>query len=83
MFSLFKRKSGRPRIDCEQGLQRIADARMQMEAMGRLPEDVAAGGSRHDPAPEYIAQAATPSEDLWARVQAEYRAKNDEGPPVS
>jgi hypothetical protein len=80
MFNLFKRKPGRPRIDGEQGLQRIADARMQMDAMGRLPEDVAAGGSRHDPAPEYIAEAATPSEDVWARVQAEYRAKN-EGQP--
>jgi hypothetical protein len=48
--------------------------------MGRLPEDVAAGGSPRDSAPEYIAEAATPSEDVWVRVQAEYRGKN-EGQP--
>src|SRR5450755_3899953 len=29
------------------------------------------------PAPEYIAEAATPSEDAWAREQARYRAKNE------
>jgi hypothetical protein len=80
MFNLFKRKPRRPRVDGEQGLQRIADARLQMEAMGRLPGDVASSGSRHEPAPEYIAEAATPSEELWARMQAEYREKN-EGQP--
>ena len=53
---------------------------MQMETLGRLPGDVAAGGPQADPAPEYIAEAATPSEDVWARVQARYRAKN-ESPP--
>jgi hypothetical protein len=53
---------------------------MQMEAMGRLPEDVAAGGSMQEPTPEYIAEAATPSEDVWAREQARYRAKNGSQP---
>jgi hypothetical protein len=46
--------------------------------MGRLPEDVAAGGSTAGPAAEYIAEATTPSEDVWARAQERYRAK-DEG----
>lgn len=50
---------------------------MQIESMGRLPEDVAAGGSAQVPAPEYIAEAATPSEDAWAREEERYRAKNE------
>jgi hypothetical protein len=53
---------------------------MQAEAMGRLPEDVAAGGPQEEPAPEYIQEAATPTEDMWAREQERYRAKN-EGQP--
>jgi hypothetical protein len=55
---------------------RIADGQMQMESMGRLPNDVAAGGPEQAPTPEYIAEAATPSEDVWQREQALYRAKN-------
>jgi len=51
---------------------------MQMESMGRLPEDIAAGGSADAPAPDYIAEAATPSEDVWAREQERYRAKDEE-----
>lgn len=52
---------------------------MQLKSMGRLPDDVAAGGSPEGPAPEYIAEAATPSEDVWAREQAAYRARNQAG----
>ena len=48
--------------------------------MGRLPEDVAAGGPQAEPTPEYIAEAATPSEEMWAREQARYRAKNESRP---
>ena len=72
MFGLFKRRAGRT-----PGL-RVADGRVQMQSMGRLPEDVAAGGSTAGPAAEYIAEATTPSEDVWARAQERYRAK-DEG----
>lgn len=70
MFRLFKRRAGR-----HPGL-RVADGRMQIESMGRLPEDVAAGGPAQAPVPEYVAEAATPSEDVWAREQERYRAKN-------
>ena len=45
--------------------------------MGSLPGDVAAGGPPAQPASEYIAEAETPSEDVWTREQARYRAKND------
>lgn len=48
--------------------------------MGRLPSDVAAGGPEPAPSPEYIAEAATPSEDVWEREQARYRAKNEANP---
>jgi hypothetical protein len=49
---------------------------MQTQARGRLPTDVADAGSSAEPGPEYIAEAATPSEDIWAREAALYRAKN-------
>ncbi|MGA2927652.1 MAG: hypothetical protein ABSG43_16980 [Solirubrobacteraceae bacterium] len=41
-----------------------------------MPTDVADAGSSAEPGPEYIAEAATPSEDIWAREAALYRAKN-------
>ena len=36
-----------------------------------------AASSVQDPTPEYIAEATTPSEDVWAREQELYRAKNE------
>jgi hypothetical protein len=53
---------------------------MQLESMGKLPEAVAAGGPEQGSTPEYIAEAATPSEDVWAREQARYPAKNEAEP---
>ncbi len=53
---------------------------MQLESVGRLPDDVAAGRSEQEPAPEYIAEAAAPSDDEWEREQARYRAKNEADP---
>jgi len=77
VFSLFKRKSKRAlqRRVAVDASQLRAGADVQMMAKGGLPEDVAAGGQQHEPVPEYIAGAATPSEDMWAREQARYRAK--------
>ena len=51
---------------------------MQAMSQGRLPEDVAAGGPLQQPTPEYIAEAGTPSDDVWAREEALYRAKDEE-----
>lgn len=48
---------------------------MQLEAVGRLPQDMAQGGKAPEPAPEYIAEAAAPSEELWAHEQELYRLK--------
>lgn len=50
---------------------------MQNASVGRLPENLAEGDESRQPAPEYIAEAATPSEDAWAREQARYRAKDE------
>jgi len=50
---------------------------MQMQSMGRLPEDVVAGDREQDPTPDYIPEAATPSVDVWAREQARHRTKNE------
>jgi len=58
---------------------RTADAQMQVEAIGRLPQGVAEGGSGPEPAPEYIPEAAEPSEDVWAREQELYRRKQEQG----
>jgi hypothetical protein len=52
---------------------------MQNASVGRLPENLAEGDRSSQPAREYIAEAATPSEDGWAREQALYRAKNESG----
>jgi len=46
--------------------------------MGRLPGGTATGGPQQQPAPDYIAEAATPSEDAWTREQERYRAKDEE-----
>jgi hypothetical protein len=56
---------------------RVTGARMQNASVGRLPENLAEGDGSQQPAPEYIAEAAPPSEDAWAREQALYRAKNE------
>jgi hypothetical protein len=49
---------------------------MQDAEMGRLPSDVA-DDDEGAPAPQYIPEATTPSEELWARERARYRAKNE------
>jgi hypothetical protein len=55
---------------------RVSDGRMQMESMGRLPNEVAAGTPAQQSATEYIAEAGTPSEDAWAREWARYGARD-------
>jgi hypothetical protein len=55
---------------------RVSAGRMQDAAMGRLPDGVA-DGDPGAPAPEYVAEATTPSDDVWAREQAHYREKNE------
>jgi hypothetical protein len=47
-----------------------------MTSLGDPAESAAAGDSRHEPAPEYIADAPEASEEVWAREQALYREKN-------
>jgi hypothetical protein len=81
MFKLFKRPSSR--VDAGAVRSLISDARMQMSAMGKLPGAAAAVSPESDRRAEYIAEAGTPSEDVWAREQASYRAKNDAGPSGS
>ncbi len=79
MFKLFKRKSKRARpIDHAQVQSHVVDGRTQMEGVGMLPQDLAAGDLTSD----YIAEAATPSDEAWAREQARYRAKNEREPPA-
>ena len=41
------------------------------QSVGRLPENLAEGIGAPQPPPEYIAEVATPSEDAWAREQAD------------
>jgi hypothetical protein len=72
-FAKLKPKSARstrsaPRL-------RTADAQMQIEAIGRLPQTTAEGEGTTEPAPEYIREAAEPSEDMWAHEQELYRSK--------
>lgn len=55
---------------------RVSAGRMQDAAMGRLPDGVT-DGDPGAPAPEYVAEATTPSDDVWAREQAHYREKNE------
>ncbi|MGH2884973.1 MAG: hypothetical protein ACRDPA_20100 [Solirubrobacteraceae bacterium] len=79
MFSLFKRTPGKAqRVDDREVRSRMAEGRMEMEAMGRLPKDVAEAGLAHEPPPEYIAEAGDPSDEVWAREKALYREKNAE-----
>jgi hypothetical protein len=54
---------------------RISSGGMQMESMGRVPADIAGPGTDRVPEPEYIAEAAETSEDVWAREQARYRGQ--------
>jgi hypothetical protein len=66
---MFRRKPKRP------PWLRISAGRMQDATFGRLPEDLAEGGGESQPAPEYIAEASTPSEDAWERERQDYREK--------
>ncbi len=58
---------------------RIADAKMQLEAIGRLPQDAAEGDGTPEPSPEYVREAAEPTEGVWAREQELYRRKQEKG----
>jgi hypothetical protein len=79
VFRLFKRKSGQALgVDDRDVRLRMAEGRMDMAAMGRLPKDVAEAGLEKDPPSEYIAEAGTPSDDAWVREEARYREKNAE-----
>ena len=66
---MFRRKPKRP------PWLRVSAGRMQDAAFGRLPEDLAEGGGGSQPAPEYIAEASTPSEGAWERERQRYREK--------
>jgi hypothetical protein len=79
VFGLFKRKSGKaPGVDDREVRLRMDEGRMETEAMGKLPKDVADAGLANDPPSEYIAEAGKPSDDAWAREEARYREKNAE-----
>jgi hypothetical protein len=57
---------------------RMNDAKMQVAASGRLPEDVVAGGRTREPSPEYIGEAAEPSEEVWAHEEELYRRRREQ-----
>ncbi len=61
------------------GLGLTADAQVQVEAIGRLPQGMAEDGRTPEPSPDYIREAAEPSEDVWAREQELYRRKQEQG----
>jgi hypothetical protein len=70
--------AGPPALESE---GRLVDAESSVGPLGEpMPwaEEVAAGDPQHQPTPEYIAEPGTPSEELWAREEARYRAKNEE-----
>jgi hypothetical protein len=50
---------------------------MQNASVGRLPENLAEGNGAPQPAPEYIAEVSTPSEDRVGERAGLYRAKNE------
>ena len=79
VFRLFKRKqTGTP---AQQGAMPEVEGKIQAGSRDELPSDVVTGVAQ-DPPPEYIEEAATPSEDAWAREEARYRAKNEDEPPA-
>jgi hypothetical protein len=55
-----------------------------LPALGGLRVDPT-GRSVSDPAPEYIAEAATPPEEFWTRERArrEAKARGEEPPPAA
>lgn len=57
---------------------RTSAGQMQTEAVGRLPQDLAEGDRTSGPSPEYIPEAAEPSEDVWAHEQELYRRKREQ-----
>lgn len=60
-------------MDSGQVFEGVNAAEMQT-GRGPVPSDIAAGRF-HEPAPDYIAEATTPSEDAWVREEEAYRAK--------
>jgi hypothetical protein len=85
MFRLFKRKASpqsRGGVDAKAVVEEVRAARWAEGSLGQLSEGVLAGGPEHEPAPDYVAEASTPSEEAWAREEARYRAKNEGDPPA-
>ena len=59
---------------------RVVDVESRASPLGdpiSAADEDATGGPQHEPAPQYIAEVATPSEEVWAREEARYRAKNE------
>jgi hypothetical protein len=72
-FYLTRGARGPGTLDAE---GRAVDAESRAGPLGEpMPFD--SGGAEHQPTPDYAAEARTPSEDVWAREEARYRAKNE------
>jgi hypothetical protein len=57
---------------------RMVDAGAHAGPLGK-PMPFPEGAPEHEPASgsDYVAETETPSEDVWAREEARYRAKNE------
>lgn len=75
VFKMFKNKVRPTRVDDGDVFEEVNAALMQTRR-GSVPHEIGMGRF-HEPPPEYIAEATTPTEDMWAREQAAYRAKNE------
>ena len=65
MFKWLSRAGRSDKPEASASRDPVADAMMNVEMLGRLPEDLLEGGEPREPAPEYIEQATEPSAGAW------------------
>jgi hypothetical protein len=76
MFKWLSRGARTPKPEASASRDLLADALLNVEALGRLPEELVEGPTP-EPPPEYIQKATEPSAEAWEH-EREARKEQEE-----
>ncbi len=80
MFKWLSRRGRNENPEAPPSRDLLADALLNAEALGRLPEDLVEGGPAPEPPPQYIEEATEPSAEAW---EHEREARKEQEEPES
>ena len=80
VFKWLSRRGREEKPQATASRDRVADAVVEFDSLGRLSEEDLEGGATPGPAPEYIQEATEPSPEAWEHErEARDRIERDRG----